>query len=72
MRVIFYSTHCPRCKVLEVKLQKKGIEYEEHNDKQEMLALGLQSAPALSVDGQLMTFKAAIDWINAQEANGSN
>lgn len=67
MEIIFYSTHCPRCKVIESKLAKKGIKYEERNDVQEMLALGLKSAPALSVDGELMDFKAANDWINAQE-----
>ena len=32
MSVVLYSTHCPRCNVLEKKLQQKNISYEEVND----------------------------------------
>lgn len=66
MEVIFYSTHCPRCKVLEVKLKQTNIEYSEINDIDEMTKLGLTSAPALKVDGKLMDFKAAIDWLRSK------
>lgn len=68
MNIIFYSTHCPRCKVVEMKLKQKNISYSEVNDPDEMIKLGLKSAPALSVDGELMDFSAAVKWINAQEA----
>ena len=27
-----YSTHCPKCKILETKLKQKNIEYEECTD----------------------------------------
>ena len=30
-KVIFHSSKCPRCNVLEKKLKEKGIEYEENN-----------------------------------------
>ena len=63
-KVIFHSSHCPRCQVLEKKLKDKGIEYEENNDIQVMLDKGLDVAPALEVDGKLMGFKEAVDWIN--------
>lgn len=63
-KVIFHSSHCPRCQVLEKKLKDKGIEYEENNDIQVMLNKGLDVAPALEVDGKLMGFKEAVDWIN--------
>lgn len=65
-KVILHSSHCPRCKVLEVKLKQKGIEYEENNDIQVMLSKGLETAPALEVDGQLMDFKEATNWINGR------
>lgn len=60
----FYSTHCPKCRVLETKLKQKNIEYEECNDIEEMLKLGIQEAPQLEVDGKLMTFSEAVKWVN--------
>lgn len=65
--IIFYSNNCPRCKVLESKLKKKGIEYVEVNDIEAMINAGLKSAPALRVEGELLDFAAANKWINAQE-----
>lgn len=43
----FYTTHCPKCHVLELKLKQKGIDYEEFDNVEEMLAKGLTSAPYL-------------------------
>lgn len=65
-KVILYSTHCPRCKVLELKLQQKGIDYEENNNVEEMTAKGFKEAPKLEVDGAIMDFKQAVDWIKEQ------
>lgn len=65
-KIIFHSSHCPRCKILEVKLKQKGIQYEENNDIQIMLDKGLKMAPALEVDGKIMEFKEAINWINGR------
>ena len=65
-KVIFWSTHCPRCKVLEVKLKQKNIEFEENNSVEEMTAKGFKEAPKLEVDGVVMDFKQAIDWIKEQ------
>lgn len=66
MEVIFYSSHCPRCKVLETKLKQKNIEYEECNDINVMLSKGLKTAPALEIDGNIMDYKNAIEWIKEQ------
>lgn len=65
-KIIFHSSHCPRCKILETKLKQKGIEYEENNDIQVMLDKGLEMAPALEVDGKMMDFKEAVNWINGR------
>ena len=65
--IVFYSTHCPKCSVLKSKLDKAGIEYTESNDIDEMISLGLKSAPALKVDDELFDFGAAVKWIRAQE-----
>ena len=61
-----YSTHCPKCQILEKKLAQKGIEYNEVNDIQQMLDMGLKSVPWLEVDGQMMDFNQANKWINEQ------
>ena len=66
MEVVLYTTHCPRCTVLEKKLQQHNISYTSVTDVDEMLRMGLQSAPALNVDGRIMSFKEAVEWINLE------
>ena len=61
-----YSTHCPKCQILEKKLKQKGIDYNEINDIQQMLDMGLKSVPWLEVDGQMMDFNQSNQWINKQ------
>lgn len=64
--VTLYSTHCPKCVIIEKKLAQKNIEYKENNDIDKMLEMGLQSVPWLEVDGQMMDFNQANKWINEQ------
>ena len=70
--VMLWSTHCPRCKVLELKLKQKGIQYEMNNGleveeaKEVMMAKGFLEAPKLEVDGVVMGFKDAVDWLKEQ------
>lgn len=64
MTVILYTTHCPKCKVVEKKLAAKNITYTEITDTDVMLEMGFNATPMLEVDGQIMDFKAASDWIN--------
>ena len=64
MNVILHSTHCPRCRVLEAKLNLKNIQYEVNTDQDKMELLGIMSVPVLEVDGQLLQFKEATEWIN--------
>jgi len=65
-RVILYSTHCPRCKVLTKKLQDAGVQYEEINDIEIMKARGFNEAPKLEIDGVVYGFKEAVNWIKEQ------
>lgn len=67
MEIIFYSIHCPRCKVLEAKLQQKSINYIECNSVDIMEEKGISSVPCLSIDGEIMDFGKAIKWVNEQE-----
>ena len=62
-----YSTHCPQCKTLEIKLDRAGIEYEICNDKEAMAALGLKAAPALDIGDQILNFSQAVKWVNSHK-----
>ena len=62
-RIILYSTGCPKCKILQRKLDETGVLYSTINDIGTMLALGISSAPVLSVNDELMDFNSAIGWV---------
>lgn len=59
-----YSTGCPKCNVLKRKLSDAGIEHTVVEDVDTMLAIGLKEVPYLEVDGVLMNFYDACNWIN--------
>lgn len=68
MQLIMYSTGCPRCKVLGMMLDKKGIAYEIDDNIDAMEQLGIESVPVLSIDGELMPYNEAVAWVtNYQE-----
>ena len=62
-QIIFYSNHCPQCKVLETKLKEKSIVYQEINDIDLMLEKGFRSMPVLEVDEDVMTYAQALKWL---------
>lgn len=64
MKIILYTTNCPKCKVLEQKMNSKNIEYESITDVEIMTQKGFMSAPMLEVDGEVMDFVTANTWIN--------
>ena len=64
LMIKFYSTNCPKCKILEFKLKEKNIEYELSSNVEELIKKGFQEAPILYVDGEYLKFKEAIDWVN--------
>lgn len=65
--ITLYSTNCPKCKVLGMKMNQKNIEFETCTDVDEMLSNGIKSAPALKLDdGTVLDFAAAVKWANAQ------
>ena len=61
-----YTTHCPKCKVLEIKLKQYNIDYTENENVEEMKELGIKAAPALKVDDEIMDFSTAIKWISGR------
>lgn len=67
MQVILYSTGCPKCKVLKAKLDSKEISYGIISDTSVMIDKEIETVPVLEVDGNMMDFKTAVDWINNKE-----
>lgn len=67
--IILYTTHCPKCRVIETKLIKKGIPFETNENTEEMISLGFKFAPVLCIDGQYLDFAQANNWINQQGGN---
>ena len=63
--MILYSTGCPLCKTLEMKLNQAGISYIKCDDVDEMEKLGFQSVPVLFAKGTYMNFSQAMNFINA-------
>lgn len=64
MKIILYSTGCPKCKILESKLNAKNIQYDKNTDTDEMIRLGFQTVPKLKVDDEILDFGEAVKWIN--------
>ena len=64
MKVTMYTTHCPKCKLLTVKLEGLGIEINEVTDVELMKEKGFTTVPMLEVDGNIMDFSAAYKWAN--------
>lgn len=63
--MILFSTNCPQCKVLEMKLKQKGIEFEICYDIQELVDMGIKRAPVLKIDDEkYLGFSDAVKFVN--------
>ena len=69
--IVLYSTGCSACNTLKLMLKNAGIEYTEHNNTDEMLALGISQVPVLSVDGELMSYNDAKTWVQSNNKGES-
>ena len=64
MNIILYTVDCPKCKVLEKKLNNANISFEVCKDTKLMAERNIIKLPMLEVDGKMLTFKEAVDMIN--------
>ena len=65
--VILYSTNCPKCKILETKLNQKKIDFcikNSEDDLNELFEEGFREMPVLEVDNKKYTFGAAVKLVN--------
>lgn len=66
MVVLYATPTCPKCHVLRSKMDAKHIEYTKEMDIEVLTQKGISTVPYLEVDGQIMDFAQANQWINAQ------
>ena len=62
-----YTTNCPKCKVLEKKLDELNLTYDKVYDNDVILSVSRQhkilSAPILQVDDDYYKFSDALNYI---------
>ena len=63
MKIVLYSTHCPKCQALEGQLKKHNLNYITIDDVKVMISMGFTSAPMLIVDGKILDFVSAMKWL---------
>ena len=65
--IVFYSTGCPKCKVVELKLKQANVEFEVVSDVDTVVKFGkdhgIGSAPILAVGDRAMDFSQAISYL---------
>lgn len=64
--VILYSIDCPKCIILEKKLNNAKVDYVLCKDRATIRSKGMDLMPVLEVDGKRMGFKEAVDWVNGR------
>ena len=69
-KIILYTIHCPKCGVVQKKLEQKGIEFETVTNEDDVLSIGrkvgITSAPILQVGDRFLDFTQAVKWIGEQ------
>lgn len=64
VKIVLYTTHCPKCKILEKKLKDKNIKYSVCEDVKVMQSLGITSVPVLMIDDKKMNYYDSIQFVN--------
>lgn len=65
--ITLFSTNCPKCRVLEQKLNQKNISFNKNSDMNEVIEKGFMSAPILKIDDVYLDFTSAVKWVNGQD-----
>lgn len=69
---LYKSATCPQCRVVKMKLDRKGLPYTEafteNMTAEELSAANIKGIPTLIVDGETITnVRTICNWIDAQE-----
>ena len=69
MKVILYTTHCPKCNVLTTKLKAKGVDYEEITDVDVMRDKGFMSAATNDIYTVMDDTDTILDYLENYKAD---
>lgn len=64
MKVKLYTTHCPKCKILEERLNEKNVKYEVIDDVEILQKMNFKSVPNLDIDGKIYNYLESIKYLN--------
>ena len=64
MKVKLYTTHCPKCKILEERLNAKKVKYEVIDNIEELQKMNFKSVPNLEIDGKIYNYLDSIRYLN--------
>jgi len=69
MDIILYSSHCPKCNVLEKKLEERNLPFTVCDDFDPKLIedMGYDSLPVLAVGNTLFDFGTANTWLKEMD-----
>ena len=65
---VYISEQCPKCNVLKIKLNNKGIKYQEKMASKEdiLKTKNIMSLPILRLGDEYLDFTQANKWVNEQ------
>ena len=64
--MILYTQGCVKCDVLKKKLEQKGLSFTiESNNFQKLIDAGIDHMPVLEVNGELLQFNDAVEYVNS-------
>ena len=69
---VYISDKCPKCNILKIKLNNKGIKYQEKIASKEEIddilkTTNIMSLPILKIDDKYLDFTQANNWVNNQK-----
>ncbi|BED92186.1 MAG: thioredoxin family protein [Candidatus Improbicoccus pseudotrichonymphae] len=62
--ITLYSTGCPKCKILEQKLNSKRIPYRVIRNKELIMGMRIKEVPQLQIGHEYLNFNEANSWVN--------
>ena len=69
---VYISDKCPKCNILKIKLNNKGIKYQEKIASKEEIndilkTKNIMSLPILKLGDEYLDFTQANNWVNNQK-----
>lgn len=70
--VVYVADQCPKCNILKIKLNNKGIKYQEKIASKEEIndilkTKNIMSLPILKLGDEYLDFTQANNWVNNQK-----